>query len=61
MYLPICFILGLSTETNKSQSLTGLNRGNDRHYPYMSTPHYMRQMMGTERQLKGDDPTGKCV
>lgn len=51
---------GISSETNKSQSMTGLNGSKSGAYPYMSTPHYLRQVMGTEKQLgRGNDPTGK--
>ncbi|KAK3756906.1 hypothetical protein RRG08_009448 [Elysia crispata] len=49
--------VGLSSETNKSQSMTGLNRNGDSLFPYRSTSHYMRQVMGTERASPSDDPT----
>ncbi|GFO47703.1 Iq domain-containing protein e-like [Plakobranchus ocellatus] len=50
--------VGLSSETNKSQSMTGLNRaGGDGLFPYRSTSHYMRQVMGIERASPIDDPT----
>ncbi|GFR66380.1 IQ domain-containing protein E [Elysia marginata] len=49
--------VGLSSETNKSQSMTGLNRAGDSLFPYRSTSHYMRQVMGTERSSPIDDPT----
>ncbi|BFZ03004.1 hypothetical protein BsWGS_06043 [Bradybaena similaris] len=40
--------VGISAETNKSQSLTGL-KGNGLYYPYLSTSHYMRNVLGTEK------------
>ncbi|XP_012939651.1 IQ domain-containing protein E [Aplysia californica] len=51
--------VGLSSETNKSQSMTGLKGPNDRQYPYMSTPHYLRQVMGAERVPRSDDPAAR--
>ncbi|CAG5121322.1 unnamed protein product, partial [Candidula unifasciata] len=49
--------VGISAETNKSQSLTGL-KGSSLHYPYLSTSHYMRNVMGTEKFPRtADDPT----
>lgn len=49
--------VGLSSETNRSQSMTGLNRVGDALFPYRSTSHYMRQVMGTERGSPTDDLT----
>merc|ERR1711963_91296 len=52
--------VGLSSETNKSQSLTGLKGSREQTYPYMSTPHYLRQMMGTEKPGRPTaDPTAR--
>ncbi|CAL1527285.1 unnamed protein product [Lymnaea stagnalis] len=49
--------VGLSTETNKNQSLTGLPRGNTQAYPYLSTSHYMRQVMGVENSARTENGT----
>ena len=50
--------VGISSETNKSRSMSGLKGHNEQVYPYMSTPHYLRQKMGTEKVHRTDDPTG---
>ncbi|KAH9504019.1 hypothetical protein Btru_067549 [Bulinus truncatus] len=49
--------VGISSETNKNQSLTGLPRGGTTAYPYLSTSHYMRQAMGVENTPRALDNT----
>ncbi|XP_059166104.1 IQ domain-containing protein E-like isoform X2 [Physella acuta] len=47
--------VGMRRET----TLTGLPRANNELMPYMSTPHYLRQFMGTEKIGRNDDLTAR--
>ncbi|XP_046379018.1 IQ domain-containing protein E-like isoform X1 [Haliotis rufescens] len=52
--------VGMSTESS-GNAMTGLKKGNDLNLAYLSTSHYMRQMMGTEKPRRNmDDPTAKA-
>ncbi|XP_067670716.1 IQ domain-containing protein E-like isoform X2 [Haliotis asinina] len=51
--------MGMSTESS-GNAMTGLKKGNDMNLAYLSTSHYMRQMMGTEKPRRNvDDPTAR--
>ncbi|KAK7112123.1 IQ domain-containing protein E-like isoform X2 [Littorina saxatilis] len=50
---------GISTESSRMNTFSGLKNGNEKFYPYLSTSHYMRTAMGTEKQGRYDDPTVK--
>ncbi|XP_025100404.1 IQ domain-containing protein E-like isoform X2 [Pomacea canaliculata] len=50
---------GISTESTGMNTFTGLKKANEKYYPYMSTSHFMRQVMGTEKANRYDDPTVK--
>ena len=50
---------GRSTESTKMNTFSGLKNGNEKFYPYLSTSHYMRTAMGTEKPGKYEDPTGE--
>ena len=41
-------------------TFSGLKNGNEKFYPYLSTSHYMRTAMGTEKPGRHEDPTGEC-
>jgi len=42
-------------------TFSGLKNANEKFYPYLSTSHYLRSAMGTEKTGKYDDPTGMYV
>ena len=42
-------------------TFSGLKNGNEKFYPYLSTSHYMRSAMGTEKPGKYEDPTGTSI
>uniref|UniRef100_A0A2C9M5A4 Uncharacterized protein n=1 Tax=Biomphalaria glabrata TaxID=6526 RepID=A0A2C9M5A4_BIOGL len=46
--------VGISAETNKNQSMSGLPRGNTNAYPYLSTSHFIRQVVGVESSPRVD-------
>ncbi|XP_076443397.1 uncharacterized protein LOC143281951 isoform X2 [Babylonia areolata] len=50
---------GRSTESTRMNTFSGLKTGNEKFYPYLSTTHYMRTAMGTEKPGRYDDPTVK--
>ncbi|KAL8593279.1 hypothetical protein ACOMHN_009932 [Nucella lapillus] len=51
--------VGRSTESTRMNTFSGLKPGNEKFYPYMSTSHYMRSAMGTEKPGRYEDPTVK--
>ncbi|KAK7507952.1 hypothetical protein BaRGS_00000917 [Batillaria attramentaria] len=48
---------GISTESTGMNTFSGLKKTNEKFYPYLSTSHYMRNVMGTEKQVRHEDPT----
>ncbi|KAK3580706.1 hypothetical protein CHS0354_005710 [Potamilus streckersoni] len=51
--------IGISTESTGMNTFSGLKRPNEMAIPYLSTSSFMRQMMGTEKGRKMEDPTVK--
>ncbi|KAL3877716.1 hypothetical protein ACJMK2_035381 [Sinanodonta woodiana] len=51
--------IGFSTESTGMNTFSGLKRPNEMAIPYLSTSSFMRQMMGTEKGRKVEDPTVK--
>ncbi|XP_060594862.1 IQ domain-containing protein E-like isoform X2 [Ruditapes philippinarum] len=50
---------GFTTESTGMNTFSG-KRPRDKDMPYLSTPAYLRQMAGTERQHKANDPMSKA-
>lgn len=50
---------GISTESTGMNTFSG-KRPRDRDMPYLSTPHHLRQMVGTEKAGRNNDPTTKA-
>ncbi|XP_021351055.1 IQ domain-containing protein E-like isoform X2 [Mizuhopecten yessoensis] len=51
--------IGRSTESTGMNTFSGLKKPKERDMPYLSTSSYLRQMVGTEKTKKYDNPTTK--
>ncbi|XP_060071720.1 IQ domain-containing protein E-like [Ylistrum balloti] len=51
--------IGRSTESTGMNTFSGLKKPKERDMPYLSTSSYLRQIVGTEKPKKHDNPTTK--
>ena len=54
------YLIGFTTESTGMNTFSG-KRPRDKDMAYLSTPAYLRQIAGTERQPKGNDPMSKLI